>query len=233
MRFDLLKAVSDLATRVTKWSLACDRRLHRLMCYINSYHDLSLVGWIGDKISELNLTIYADADFAGDKKTMKSTSGCILALEGPNTYMPFVAASVKQKAVSHSTPEAELIAADAAMRKEGIPAMDVWDKLLGRKVTLTLLEDNQACLQIVKTGKNPALRHIHRTHGVSASALHHVFYPDDPAEESPIYKIRGVETEKQFADLFTKGFTKPLEWSRAIANVGLRRPRRGTAIGGS
>ena len=89
------------------------------------------------------------------------------------------------------------------------------------------------CLQIIKTGKNPALRHIHRTHGVSASALHHVFYPDDPAEESPIYKIRGVETEKQFADLFTKGFTKPLEWSRALANVGLRRPRRGTAIGGS
>ena len=34
-RWDLLKAVQLLATRVTKWSRECDKASHRLMCYIN------------------------------------------------------------------------------------------------------------------------------------------------------------------------------------------------------
>ena len=40
--------------------------------------------------------------------------------------------------------------------------------------------------------------------------------------EKPYLKIKGVETDKQFADIFTKAFTKPAEWARVVANVGLR-----------
>ena len=33
-RFDLLRAVQGLASRVTKWSVDCDKALHRFVCYV-------------------------------------------------------------------------------------------------------------------------------------------------------------------------------------------------------
>eukprot|EP00972_Heterocapsa_arctica_P041888 6177890-Heterocapsa_arctica.AAC.1 len=51
--FDLLKAVTNLARKVTKWDKGCDRMLRRLMCYISSSLDLRLKGHIGDKPEHL------------------------------------------------------------------------------------------------------------------------------------------------------------------------------------
>ena len=39
-RYDLLRATCFLATRITKWDAACDRQLHRLVCYINTSLEL-------------------------------------------------------------------------------------------------------------------------------------------------------------------------------------------------
>ena len=72
-RFDLLKAVANLAKKVTKWNAICDKRLHILICYINSSLDLRLKGHIGDSCDKLALFLYSDADFAGDKASSKST----------------------------------------------------------------------------------------------------------------------------------------------------------------
>ena len=47
-RFDLLRAVFHLACFIAKWTNECDRRLHRLVCYINSTKSYRVVGWIGD-----------------------------------------------------------------------------------------------------------------------------------------------------------------------------------------
>ena len=35
-RFDLLRPIAALASKVTKWDPVCDSMLHRLVCYINS-----------------------------------------------------------------------------------------------------------------------------------------------------------------------------------------------------
>ena len=35
-RHDLLRATGRLATMIAKWNSECDRRLHRLVCYVNS-----------------------------------------------------------------------------------------------------------------------------------------------------------------------------------------------------
>ena len=35
-RFDLIRPVSALASRITKWTHLCDKRPHRLICYIHS-----------------------------------------------------------------------------------------------------------------------------------------------------------------------------------------------------
>eukprot|EP00972_Heterocapsa_arctica_P024228 3572583-Heterocapsa_arctica.AAC.1 len=83
-RFDLLRAVGELATQITKWDSRRDRMLHRLVCYIHSSLDLKLRGYVGDSTDLLQLTLYSDADFAGFPETAKSISGVFLALTGPN-----------------------------------------------------------------------------------------------------------------------------------------------------
>ena len=130
--------------------------LHRLVCYINSSLDYKLKGHIGDDPENINLTLYSDADFAGCIETAKSTSGVFIALTGPNTFFPLNAISKKQSCVSHSTPEAEIVAAHLAIRAQGLPALQLWDMVLERSVKLKFQEDNQAITQILKTAKNPA-----------------------------------------------------------------------------
>ena len=110
-RWDLLKAVQLLATRVTKWSRECDKALHRLMCYINCTSSHCLSGFVGDGPSALRLRLYADADFAGDRPEFKSTSGVFLAMVGPNTFFLLAAKAQQQTAVAHSSVEAEIVSA--------------------------------------------------------------------------------------------------------------------------
>ena len=153
-RFDLLKAVANLAKDVTKWNANCDKRFHRLICSVNSSLDLHLKGHIGDSFDKLAFSLYGDADFAGDKDSPKSTTGIFMALTGPSTFFPLNGVTKKQTCVSHSTPEAEIVAANAAVRLEGLPALQLWDVILERKVIATLLEDNQAIMQILKSDKN-------------------------------------------------------------------------------
>ncbi len=38
-RYDLLKPVAFLAKRITRWDGLCDKRLHRLICYIHQTKD--------------------------------------------------------------------------------------------------------------------------------------------------------------------------------------------------
>ena len=87
-RFDLLRPIAALASKITKWDTVYDGMLHRLVCYINSSLDYKLKGHIGDSIEDLNLTLYSDADFAACLDTAKSTSGVFIALTGPNSFFP-------------------------------------------------------------------------------------------------------------------------------------------------
>eukprot|EP00972_Heterocapsa_arctica_P031557 4647733-Heterocapsa_arctica.AAC.1 len=73
-RFDLLRAVCHPATFVTKWTSECDRKLHRLVCYIHSSKHLRMIGWVGDRLSVVRPHLYADADFAGCVAAQRSTS---------------------------------------------------------------------------------------------------------------------------------------------------------------
>ena len=77
-RFDLLRAVCHLACFITKWTTECDKRLHSLVCYIHSTKSHRMVGWVGDALKDVDLHLYADADFAGCTDTHRSTSGCHL-----------------------------------------------------------------------------------------------------------------------------------------------------------
>ena len=92
-----------------------------------------MISWVGDSAQDLSVHLYTDADFAGDKKNMVSTSGVHLVIRGKNTCFPLNALSKTQTAVSHSTPEAELVAADIGIRTMGIPCLALWNVVLQKK----------------------------------------------------------------------------------------------------
>ena len=87
-RPDLMKAITDLSSHLTKWSRNDDKRLYRLVCYLNSTVEHMLSGTVQDPPEKLQLSLFVDADFAGSDDNAKSTNGGLLALAGPHTSLP-------------------------------------------------------------------------------------------------------------------------------------------------
>ena len=122
-RFDLLFSVVSLARLVTRWTVSCDKRLFRLICYLHTTQDHCLISIVGDPIKECKLVVYSDADWAGDNRTSKSTTGALIALVGKNTFAPISALCKGQTVVSHSSTESEIVALDTVLRLEGVPIL--------------------------------------------------------------------------------------------------------------
>ena len=101
-----------------------------------------------------------------------------------------------------------------ALSQEGLPALQLWELLLGRNLTLRVLEDNQATTLVVRKGYSPKLRHITRTHKINLSSLSEVFQ-DDSAE------LEYCKTDDQAADIFTKSLP-PQKWGPALRLLGIR-----------
>jgi len=74
-RFDLLRAVNGLSCFVSYLDFDCDKRLCRLAAYIKYFLKHRQVGWVGISLSEVQPHTYADADFSGCPRTLRSTSG--------------------------------------------------------------------------------------------------------------------------------------------------------------
>ena len=247
-RFDLLRAIGVLATMLTKWDTFCDRKLHRIICYINQTLDLTMVSWMSNNAvtNKLCQNVFGDADFAGDTKSMRSTTGVYSCLtEGnlpsrepkggklhasavkaqlkwaaeaqvdnghpPTTLCQLTAVSKKQTAVSHSTPEAEYIAADHAVRVEGMPLQDLLEPIFGAP-TMHFYEDNETCSLAIRTGKTVSLKHLNRTHRVDIAWLHERL--NDEA-----FVLHDCESSKMRADIFTKPFTDKGKWTHACEQI--------------
>ena len=73
-RPDIFWTVNLLAKNVTKWTKACDKRLFRLVCYVEHTKDVVQYCFVGDRPSQCKLILYADASFAADIKDSKSTT---------------------------------------------------------------------------------------------------------------------------------------------------------------
>ena len=170
-----------------------------------------------DELKGLILRIYADADVAGDGPEHTSTSGAFLCLIGDNTFYPLSAKVTKQTAIAHSTPEAEITSANEAIRRIGLPALDLWEQVAKRKVALTLIEDNESTVAIIKSGRNPTMRHISRTQGVNIGWLHDLY-------DKKLFSMIYSRTESMCADVFTKTFKDLPKWQLAYRMIGIRKP---------
>ena len=129
--------------------------------------------------------------------------GNYAVLMGPNTDFAFAARSKSIGGVCSSTPEAELASANAIIKGIGMPTVDLMAQIRGDAATETatlssggktwtyqwtklkgslavLYEDNTAAIQVIKTGKNPTMKHLQRHQGINIRMLHDLFHPRDP-----------------------------------------------------
>jgi hypothetical protein len=212
-RPDLLRPITVLATKIQAWTVNCDKQLYRLMCYMSSSSEYKLVGQVLDDPSQLELVLYVDADFAGDRQDAKSTSGGYLVLQGPSAFFPICWTSKKQTSVSRSTTEAELVSLAYSLFGEAIPMLSLWERLLKRPVTLRILEDNEATIKVIKKGYSSKLRHLSRTQRVNIASIHESLL-------DPQVILQYVESSKQAADVFTKSLD-PQKWGNALSLLGV------------
>ena len=114
-RFDLLRGINNLARKITKWTKKEDALLHHLMAYVHQSKHRMMIGWAGDSLEASSIGLFADADYAGCGESLKPTSGAHMHIQGPHTRFPLAGLSKGQGCLSHSTPEAEIVAADFAI----------------------------------------------------------------------------------------------------------------------
>ena len=84
----------------------------------------------GNTAKQCRLGLFQDSHFAGDLEDSKSTSGGTLCIFGSHTFVPISWMCKKQTSVSHSSTRSEIIAMDAGLRLDGIPALDLWNLIV-------------------------------------------------------------------------------------------------------
>ena len=138
-----------------------------------------MTGWVNDSFHELQGRVYADSDFAGCEQSSRSTSGIHTCLLGKNTYFPLSGQSKRQGCISQSTTEAELVAASLALRTNGLPLASILEHLnqdqKGKTTNIVHCVDNQAMMEVIRTGRNPTMRQLGRVHGVGIGFMHEQF----------------------------------------------------------
>ena len=164
--------------------------------------------------------MFCDADFAGDKAACKSTTGVLLAIIGPSTFIPVATISRKQSAVSLSTCESEIIAMITGLRDEALPILDLWEALPSDgklSSDLIIFEDNQSTILVAEKGYSKQLRHLGRTHRVSLAWLSDSLIANNG-------RIIYCPTELQAADLYTKAFSNVLKFNMLLQLNGVYSP---------
>lgn len=224
-RPDLMVGVTRLAHHVSRWKERHDRALRRLMAYVAATADLTLQGTLSTADSEtVEVHLYPDADLVGEKSSSRSTSGLCAELAAPAAghYWPLSWSSRRQTATASSTCEAETMSLSSAMRKEGAPLQQLYCQLLGRPVTLRVHEDNTQCIQAVRRGYSPSLRHLARTQRVALGSLNEFFFGEKGLEEQGGQAfLQHCGTCDHKGDVFTKSLqVGPFERAREM--LGLR-----------
>ena len=206
-RPDLLVAINTCAGHITRWTVNDDRRMSRLAGYTAATLHHSHVMHIRDPPSQLQLSLYVDADFASGPD-LKSTSGFVLALEGPASFALLSWNAKRQRAVSRSTTEAEFVSLSGALFNEAIPLLQVVQLMFSGSMSLRCFEDNQAVLAILAKGYSPKLRHLSKFHRVNVASTCQAF-------DEPDIEAQYIDTKLQRADIMTKPLSVG-QWASAL-----------------
>ena len=72
-------------------------------------------------------------------------------------------------------------------------------------------------IRVVEIGRNPTMRYLARTRGISVAWLHEVFQRDD-------VPLEYEKSDRMAADIFTKAFTDADKWKSACGLIGVCDP---------
>ena len=143
--------------------------------------------------------------------------------------MPLTWACRRQGATSSHTQEAETVSLSHCMREDALPLQDLVQLLLRKPVALVVKEDNTACIQAVRKGYSPSLRHMARTQRVSLGDLHETFEERQAEghDDGPVL-LQHQETKQHKGDVFTK-YLDPTTYNNALRRLGVSRTSKHVA----
>lgn len=145
------------------------------------------------KCSNSQMMAYCDADFAGDEKTSRSTTGALFLLGGA----PIQWRSQRQALVTLSSTEAEFVSLCSAVKET------MWLRKLGtelgilKKFPTDIFCDNQSAIRIASNEKT-----MQRTRHMSVQTA----YPREQIEAGNI-NVKHISSQNQLADILTKPTT--------------------------
>ena len=97
------------------------------------------------------------------------------------------------------------------------PLSKLVERILKKSPNFVFYDDNKAMIGVVRSGRNPTMRHLERSHGVSISWMHEMFTRD--------YMHLAYEvTDRMAADIYTKAFNDGRKWKHACLQIGLLDP---------
>ena len=189
---DLAAAVGVLSKFMAKPGKEHWQGINRILRYVQGTLNYGLV--FSTEGIDATLTGYSDADWGGDLRTQRSTTGYVFQIQGSTVRW----CSKRQACVSRSSTEAEYIALSTAC-EEG-----VWLRRLVSDIQIkqngpsTVFEDNQGAIEL---SKNPKFHN--RTKHIDVS-YHYV----REQVNLNIISVKYCPTEDMIADVMTKGLSK-------------------------
>ena len=159
----------------------------RLLRYLNLRPGTGII--LEPTDGETQVKCYSDADWAGDKVDRKSTSGCVVYVDG----VPVQWSSRKQNVVALSTMEAEYIALAYACQETTWVTKVIQD-LTGELLIPTIAVDNQPALDFARNGNIHARsKHIDiRYHFIKDLII------------GKLIRLKHVSSKDMIGDIFTK-----------------------------
>lgn len=189
-RIDIAYAVGKLSRKVSTPTEADWIGVKRIFRYLKDKENQGLVYTPG---SHTSLTVYCDADFAGDDETGRSTTGMVMILAGGPIHWK----SQRQTLITLSSTEAEFVSLCSTVKDT------IWLKKLGQELGIfntqptPIMCDNQSAIKIATNEKS-----IHRTRHMTVQAK----YPREQVDKG-IISIKHIKTDNQLADMLTKPTT--------------------------
>ncbi|KAK3894704.1 hypothetical protein Pcinc_001550 [Petrolisthes cinctipes] len=190
-RPDIAYAVNSVTRYSTKPTSQHWKAVKRIMRYLKGTRDL---GILYNYNGSTDFVGYSDADWAGDIKDRKSTSGYCFHLGGG----PVSWSSKKQSCVALSTAEAEYMALASAIQEAVWLRKLAVDIQIDCKSPLLLYEDNQSTIAM---SKNPQF--LGKTKHIDIK----FHYVREKCNENVIQLVY-CPINDMIADIFTKGLNK-------------------------
>ena len=200
-RPDILLPVIFLTSRVTKATREDDKKLSRVLKYLNGTADLGIT--LGaDKDGNLRIHTYADASFGVHPDT-KSQSGILISLGKGG----ILCKAVKQKIVTKSSTEAELVTLSDATSLAAYQLLLL--ESVGYKLApATMYQDNMSTMRLAENGRSNSditkhikLRYFFIKQYLDSGEFELVHCPTDMMIADILTKPLQGETFKRLRDL--------------------------------